>query len=398
MKGISKHSALVSVIFVVFLMFGLATLNPAHAENVIKVGTIEPVSGPISIVGITLQRGFELAADAINADGGIPIKGKRYTIKLIQEDSKANPEAAYSAALKLALRDKVDFMLGGIMESCIEVINKVCEKNNIFYGQGNANVPGSPQDISPDKKLQARFFPDYYATHPIDIDYLKRAYPNVRTLAISAPDAQYDAMIADLTKVAESKAIKVVSTEKWQFGTVDFLPTFTRIMASNPDAIWGMVSGQAQYELMAATQLGFKGPFISNAPLAGEVFLAVAGKEACHDLIVNAVNTQKTNDMVKKVMAMWAKKYKDPFIADSLLSYDVLWVFSQVLEKSQSFKGADVMATLETLTHTGDVQTINGPGRFGGVERYGCNRVLIRPIALSHFKGDKVVAAEFIQP
>ena len=45
MKGISKHSALVSVIFVVFLMFGLATLNPAHAENVIKVGTIEPVSG-----------------------------------------------------------------------------------------------------------------------------------------------------------------------------------------------------------------------------------------------------------------------------------------------------------------------------------------------------------------
>ena len=398
MKTLSNRSMLIHVLFVMLVVFGLAMVSPAYAANVIKIGTIEPLSGPISIVGITQKKGFELAADAINADGGITINKEKYTIKLIQEDSKASPEAARSAALKLILRDKVDFIIGGIMEPVIASIYKVCDEHGIFYGQGSANVPGHPADVSPDKKLQARLFHDYYATHAIDIDYLRHAYPNVKTLAICAPDTGYEPMIADLTKIAEKQGIKVVAVEKWQFGTVDFLPTFTRIMASSPDAIWAMVSGQAQYELMAARQLGFKGPFISNAPLAGEVFFAVAGKDACHDLIVNAVNTQKSNAMVKKVMTMWEKKYNDPFIVDCLLAYDSLWVFAQVLEKAQSLNASDVMATLETMTHTGDIQTVNGPGRFGGMEKYGVNRVLIRPIPLSHFQGDKVAAAEFIQP
>jgi branched-chain amino acid transport system substrate-binding protein len=398
MKKLSNHSALVCVLFVVSMVFGIAMPTAVHAANVIKVGIIMPVSGPLSVVGITWDKGFELAADAINAGGGITLDGKSYTIKLIEEDSKAAAEAARSAALKLVHRDQVNFIIGGILEPAVEAMYKVCEKAGIFYGMANANIPGHPADVSPDKKLQARLFHSYDATHAIDIDYLKSAYPNVKTLAICSPDIGYDPMIADLTKIAEAKGLSVVDVQKWQWGTVDFVPTYTRIVASSPDAVWAMVSGQAQYQLMAARQLGFKGPFISNSPLAGEVFLRVAGKDACHDLIVNAVNTQNTNDMVKKVMAMWQKKFGGEFISDSILAYDALWVLSQVVEKAQSLKGSEVMATLETMTHPGDIQTVHGPARFGGMERFGCNRVLVRPIPLSHFQGDKVVAAEFIQP
>jgi ABC-type branched-subunit amino acid transport system substrate-binding protein len=398
MKKLSNRSALVGVLCVMSVVFGIALPNPAHAANVITVGTIMPVSGPLSVVGLTWDKGFELAAYAINSDGGLTLHGKKYTIKLIQEDSKASAEAARAAALKLVYRDKVNFVIGGILEPAVEAMYKVCDKAGIFFGMANANIPGGPADVSPDKKLQARLFHSYDLTHAIDIDYLKSAYPEVKTIAISSPEIGYEPMIADLTKIAEAKGLKIIHVEKWQWGTVDFLPTFTRILASSPDAIWAMVSGQAQYQLMAARQLGFKGPFISNSPLAGEVFLRVAGKEACHDLIVNAVNTQDTTDMVKKVMAMWQKKFGGEFISDSLLAYDALWVLSQVVDKAQSLKGSDVMATLETMTHTGDIQTVNGPARFGGLEKYGCNRVLVRPIPLSHFQGDKVVAAEFIQP
>ena len=329
---------------------------------------------------------------------GSPWMEKSYTIKLIQEDSKASAEAARSAALKLVHRDKVNFIIGGILEPAVEAMYKVCDKAGIFFGMANANIPGHPADVSPDKKLQARLFHSYDATHAIDIDYLKSAYPNVKTIAISAPEIGYEPMIEDLTKKAEAKGLKIVLVEKWQWGTVDFLPTFTRVLASSPDAIWAMVSGQAQYQMMAARQLGFNGPFISNSPLAGEVFVRVAGKDACHDLIVNAVNTQDTNDAVKKVMTMWDKKYGGEFISDALLAYDALWVLAQVVQKSQSLKGNEVMATLETMTSIGDIQTVHGPARFGGMEKYGCNRVLVRPIPLSHFQGDKVVATKFIQP
>ena len=398
MKKRNNRSILVNVLLVMGMVFGLAVLNSAYAANVITVGTIMPVSGPLSVVGITWDKGFELAADAINAGGGITLDGKSYTIKLIQEDSKASAEAARSAALKLVHRDKVNFVIGGILEPAVEAMYKVCDKAGIFFGMANANIPGHPADVSPDKKLQARLFHSYDATHAIDIDYVKSAYPNVKTIAISAPEIGYEPMIEDLTKKAEAKGLKIVLVEKWQWGTVDFLPTFTRVLASSPDAIWAMVSGQAQYQMMAARQLGFNGPFISNSPLAGEVFVRVAGKDACHDLIVNAVNTQDTNDAVKKVMAMWDKKYGGEFISDALLAYDALWVLAQVVQKSQSLKGNEVMATLETMTSIGDIQTVHGPARFGGMEKYGCNRVLVRPIPLSHFQGDKVVATKFIQP
>lgn len=205
-------------------------------------------------------------------------------------------------------------------------------------------------------------------------------------------------MIDHFKSKAEARGFEVVFVEKWQWGTVDFLPVFTKILAAKPDVVLAMVSGQAQYQLMAARQLGFKGPFYSNSPLAPEVFLNVAGAEVCTDLIVNAVNTQKSNAPIEKVMALWAKAYKEPFVSDSLLAYDAVWILVQAMEKAQSLEPQQVMAALEGMTALGDVQTLHGPGKMGGMERFGVNRVLVRPVAISHMDKSEVVYAGFIQP
>lgn len=375
-----------------------ATCGSAQAAEQLTVGTVMPISGPLSILGMSFGRGFDLAAKSINEQGGITIDGRKYTVKLIHEDSKGSAEAARSATLKLIHKDKAHFVLGGILEPEIEAIYAVCNDAGAFFGAMNANIPGHGSDVTPEKKMQARLCHSFDDAHGVDIDYVKKTYPAVQKIAISTPDISYDPMVADFKARAEKAGLQVVAVDKWQWGTVDFLPVYTRILASKPDLIFAMISGQAQYQLMAARQLGFKGPFLSNAPLAPEVFINVAGADACTDLITNAVNIQKNNDRIKAVIDMWAKTYKDYFISDALLGYDGLSILAQGIQKAQSLDPKSVMAALESMTRVGDIDSLFGPARMGGMERFGHNRVIIRPIPISHFNKDQVVYADFIQP
>lgn len=380
------------------LVFCGFNLSSAFAAGTIKIGTIMPISGPLSIVGMTWTRGFEIFAEEINEKGGIHIKGKNYKLKLYSEDSKASAEAARSSALKLIHRDDVDFVLGGILESVIGAVYHVCKDADIFFGATNANIPGHPADVSPDKKLQVRLSISQDDTHNIDIKYLKKHYPSVKKIALSAPEIGYDPMIKDLTKKASQYGMTVLPAEIWQWGTTDFIPVFTRILSSKPDAILAMVSGQAQYQLMAARQLGFEGVFISNSLLAPEVFLAVAGPEDCDRLIVNAANTQDNTPKIQKVIKRWEKNYREDFIGDSLYGYDALWILVQAIEKAQSLKSEAVMAALDQMTKEGDLLTTHGQAKMGGIERFGVNRTLIRPIAITHLKKGKIVDSQFIMP
>ena len=43
----------------------------ASAQGVLKIGAINPYSGPLALYGDELTRGFELAVDRVNAAGGV---------------------------------------------------------------------------------------------------------------------------------------------------------------------------------------------------------------------------------------------------------------------------------------------------------------------------------------
>ena len=52
-----------------------------------------------------------------------------------------------------------------------------------------------------------------------------------------------------------------------------------------------------------------------------------------------------------------------------------------------------VVKTMEGMTTPGDLQTLHGPGYIGGMERFGVNRVLYRPLPLTRLMNG---VAEFI--
>lgn len=73
-------------------MAGLLVLGcSGKSEDVIKVGSIGPLSGPVAVYGVECKNGIELAVEEINAAGGV--NGK--LLKVVAEDDEGNPEKSY---------------------------------------------------------------------------------------------------------------------------------------------------------------------------------------------------------------------------------------------------------------------------------------------------------------
>jgi len=49
------------------------------------------------------------------------------------------------------------------------------------------------------------------------------------------------------------------------------------------------------------------------------------------------------------------------------------------------------VSAIEAMSLPGSVQTVLGAGYIGGLRRYGVNRVLVRPIPLSHLMNGKAI-------
>lgn len=97
----------VPVVLVVLLAFAL--LAPAgFAQAPVKIGVIQPLSGPVAASGNYVRMGAEIARDWINARGGVG--GRK--VELVIEDNKSDPKEAASAAEKLIVRDKVPAIMG----------------------------------------------------------------------------------------------------------------------------------------------------------------------------------------------------------------------------------------------------------------------------------------------
>jgi branched-chain amino acid transport system substrate-binding protein len=95
--------------FVAAALF-LALASPAHAQQgeAIKIGVIQPLSGPVAASGNYVRMGAEIARDWINARGGV--LGRQ--VQLLIEDNKSDPKEAATAAEKLIVRDKVPVIMG----------------------------------------------------------------------------------------------------------------------------------------------------------------------------------------------------------------------------------------------------------------------------------------------
>src|SRR5438552_14599707 len=107
-EGVPMARSSVSSMLVVVLAICAASPTSAQPAEPIKVGVIQPLSGPVAASGNYVRMGAEIARDWINARGGV--LGR--PINLLIEDNKSDPKEAATAAEQLIVRDKVPVIMG----------------------------------------------------------------------------------------------------------------------------------------------------------------------------------------------------------------------------------------------------------------------------------------------
>lgn len=106
---------------------GYASLARAQSGP-IRIGHLTPMTGFLGALGEYAVQGIKMAAEEINASGGL--LGRQ--IDLITEDS-VNPQTAATKAQRMIERDKVDFLLGEISSASALTIAQVAARNKVLF-------------------------------------------------------------------------------------------------------------------------------------------------------------------------------------------------------------------------------------------------------------------------
>jgi branched-chain amino acid transport system substrate-binding protein len=110
---------------------GMPAISRAQSD-VIKIGHLTPITGFLGPLGEYAQMGVKLAAEEINAGGGV--LGRK--IDLVLEDS-VNPQTASAKAERLIERDKVAMIIGEISSASGLAIGQVANRmKTVFINTG----------------------------------------------------------------------------------------------------------------------------------------------------------------------------------------------------------------------------------------------------------------------
>jgi branched-chain amino acid transport system substrate-binding protein len=112
------------IIYCISILFLFSCSN---GDKTIKIGVILPLTGDAAAWGIPPRNGAQLAADEINAKGGID--GKK--IELVIEDDVCDPSKGVAAINKIISTDKPIAIVGAVCSSVTLAIAPIAEKNKI---------------------------------------------------------------------------------------------------------------------------------------------------------------------------------------------------------------------------------------------------------------------------
>jgi branched-chain amino acid transport system substrate-binding protein len=222
----------------VALMAGTALwAQTAAAQQAIKVGALNPYSGPMALYGTELTRGYELAVDKINAGGGV--LGRK--LELVRGDV-TNPQQGIATVEQLVSKDKVDLFVGTYISGISLTASDAALRYNKLYWETNAVA----------QALTERGLPNFIRSGPDGSAFANTSSAAVRELIapalkkdvkelkvwIECEDSIYGASIAQAQKrILETFGAKVVGTGAHSARTIDLNDTVLRIKQAAPDVL-----------------------------------------------------------------------------------------------------------------------------------------------------------------
>lgn len=206
----------------------LPHLAAAQESGPIRLGVLIPLTGSTSQFGASMGKAAQLAADEINAAGGV--KGRK--IEILVEDDQSNPEAAVRAARKLLDVDKVIAICGTYASAVTSAVAPLCweSKTALLTASGADSITALPHQgfifrTQPTTHLQGTRVAQFA---------LELGAKSVFFLGPQSPFAQsfLDVITATVTKAGGTAGGLIYEDKK-----ASYRSEVDRALKNNPDAI-----------------------------------------------------------------------------------------------------------------------------------------------------------------
>jgi len=341
------------------LLAAAATLAAGAYAADIRIGVAEALSGGAAQYGVPARNGFQVAADEINARGGI--NGAR--IQLVIEDEQGKKEEAINVFKKLIFQDKVLLIFGPTLSNSMFAGGPVANAAKIV-AFGTSNTASGITDIGAYIFRNSVMESDVL---PVTVATAVKHYGIKKVAVIYGNDDAFTKSGHDVfRKVLAEQQIAVTSTETYVKGDVDFKAQLTKIKAGGPDAIvCSCLAEEAANIMLQSRSLGIKAPFIGgngfNSPKLFEIS-RLAGEGSFVGSPWSNVNPAPAN-------VNFVNAYKQKYSAEpnqfAAQAYDAMYIAAAAL-KSIKLSGnleADRRALRDALPKVA-INGATGPFRF----------------------------------
>lgn len=322
----------------------------AMAATVVKIGNVEPLSGPSASVGQQGKNAREMAVAEINAAGGIKALGGA-KLELVYADSKSDPNVGVTETERLINTDKVNIVTGCWNSGVTYPSTAVAERYGIPFV-----VPVSVRDTITERGFKYVFriaAKDSWWTRD-QFTFLKdmkaEFKTELKTVAFVYENGDWGTgFAAQWKKLAQEAGFEVVLDEPYPSTATDLTPVVNKIRRAKPDVLL-LTSNAADAILITNTLADYKvTPKVvlgSGGGHADPTFISGTKDNSRYmfDIVewetdVNKPNAKETNDKYKA-------KYGSNLTGEAVDAYVAMYVIADALERAGSLEPAKIRDAL----------------------------------------------------
>src|SRR5215813_3238608 len=208
-----------------------------------KIGHMTFFTGAAAVLGEPSFKGHTLAAEEINAQGGL--LGKR-KIETVKADEAAGTDANVKEMRRMKLSEKIDLFTGVISSGNTPALGPVAEELKLFTIFVDGCTDFLFDKAVPNPKYVFRMTNIQSADGITAAIGAAQAWPNIRKIAHIHPDYSYGRNAAEHFTLALERLLpgtQIVS-ESWPaLGTTDFTSHITKTLSAQPDLLFSSVWG-----------------------------------------------------------------------------------------------------------------------------------------------------------
>lgn len=352
-----KELALISMLCISLVLLAGCTGQQAATDE-LKIGVVASMTGPASTTGKDIWQSAQLAADEINADGGVYIAdlNKKVPIRLVQGDDESTREGGQKAVSRMITQDNVDILVGGFSSAVVSAHQSIVAENKIPYIITGASSPiiTRRDDVNTsymfhhapttdDSGSQITLFIDDTIRPAINAKF---GFPSERPLrlAILYQDSPYgkghQTAIKD-TIARNNLTITIVAEEAFKMGESDYRTVLTSIKNADPDVVYvaAFLNEQIPIETQARRDVGLNKIITAVEPNDDPDFYTGVGTYADYSIVQSrfspyTVPKGPTEAAYNKFVTDFDKKFGGFPGMMGVATYEGLYIAAQAVENA----------------------------------------------------------------